>query len=164
MSENDSIQKYVQQFIQENYKIYTRDAITNKLVEAGYSTNDVDDAYEALGLGWNTDEKPKHDPSDWRSARVDARGFLVMLPGIPLLTYILMLLSYRLAPYIMMAGIAAFLAARIILPNRMRHRPDFVKGVIYGFRTTIVLFVILPIVAAVALFGICILLYSTAGY
>jgi hypothetical protein len=164
MAENDSIQKYVQQFIQENQKIYTRDAITNKLVEAGYSTNDVDDAYDALGLGWNTDDKPKHDPSNWRSARVDARGFLIMFPGIPLLTYILMLLSYRLSPYIMMAGIVAFLAARFILPNRMRHRPDFVKGIIYGFRTTIVLFVILPIVAAVALFGICILLYSTTGY
>jgi hypothetical protein len=164
MAENDSIQKYVQQFIQENHKIYTRDAITNKLVEAGYSTNDVDDAYDALGLGWNTDEKPKHDPSDWRSARVDARGFLIMFPGIPLLTYILMLLSFRLAPLFMWAGVIAVFAARIILPNRMRENPGFVKGVIYGFRTTIVLFVILPIVAAVALFGICILLYSTAGY
>jgi len=163
MAENDSIQKYVQQFIQENYKIYTRDAITNKLVEAGYSTNDVDDAYDALGLGWNTDDKPKNDPHDWRSARVDARGFLIMFPGIPLLTYILMLLSYRLAPYFMMAGIAAILAARFILPNRMRHRPDFVKGIIYGFRTNVILFIVLPTVTSLAVLGICILLYSTAG-
>jgi hypothetical protein len=161
MSENDNIQKYIQQFIQENRRVYTREAITDKLVEAGYSANDIDDAYEALGIGWDVEDKPKNDPDNWRSARVDTRGFLLMFPGIPLITYILMLLSYRLAPYFMLAGVAATFAARIIVPNRMRQNPGFVKGIVYGFRTLIILYVVLPIVAGVVLFGICIFLYSS---
>lgn len=157
MAENDSIQKYITQFIQENQKIYTRDAITEKLIEAGYSANDIDEAYEALGIGWGGLDKPKHEAmaavGDWRSAKADWRGFLIFFPGIPILVYALFrkaqffTLTY---PYAIVFLMGTFLPMVVKNTN-----PGFAKGMIYGFRTSIVLFLILPIVAIALLWGYC---------
>ena len=55
----DNIQKYLRQYIRENQETYTRDALTNKLLETGYSINDIDDAYEALEIGWDVVNLPQ---------------------------------------------------------------------------------------------------------
>ena|SRR5688572_11684314 len=158
MTDNDSIQKYVQQFIQENQKTYTRDAITNKLVEAGYSINDVDDAYDALGLGWGvkgeSDYQAKPISGDWRNASADPVGFVIFFPCIPILGYILLMFVQTIGAILLIYG-TVFLLGTFLPMAAKSSNPSLAKGMIYGFRTLLVLFLCLPVVGIAVLWGIC---------
>src|SRR5215204_1039088 len=79
MTENDSVQKYIQQFIQENRNIYTNDAIIQKLIKAGYSRDDIDAAYASMDLGNKTKRVAQFKISQRHI------GFLMMVIGFPLL-------------------------------------------------------------------------------
>ena len=161
MAEKDNIQKYIQTYIQEKQGVYTRDAIPQKLVDAGYSINDIDYAYEALGISRGVEGKDKNNypvqRGDWRNARVDPVGFLIFFPGLPILMFILNFIEPTLSSLVYLATLVGGMFVPMYVK---RDNPSLAKGMIYGYRTFLVIFVCLPIVALVVLIGICMAGYS----
>jgi|GEM_PF-4177253 len=158
MSENDQIQRQVQQFIKENQATYTRDAITRKLLDAGYSIHEIDAGFEALGIGWEGAQKEKMKNyadlkyGDWRLANTNPLGFLIFFPGVPILMYFVAFVEPGLSGLLYLATILAGFFIPMFIKN---NDPDLAKGMIYGFRTFLVLFFCFPIVAVGVLWGIC---------
>lgn len=200
MSENDNIQKYVQQYIQDKSTTDTRETITQNLIAVGYSINDVDEAYETLGLGWDDESMPDVLPahimlnkgkdikkylrdyiqknretykrldieyqlleagysmgdidivyedlglgsvSEWKRIDANPIGFLVFFPVIPIFVYILhtfiLELNFILFSYLVVFFVGTF------LPMVIKHiNPSLAKGMKYGFRALLVLFLCLP--------------------
>jgi hypothetical protein len=158
MEDNSQIQKYLQDYIQTNRTNYTRRAIEHKLSQAGYSSGDIDDAFEALGLGWwgeETADKSKRaaEPGDWRSAAANPWGFLLFFPVLPILGYVLAVMSDGNLLGLVYIGTVI---AGFYLPMWVKHQnPGLAKGMIYGFRVFLAVFVCFPVVAVAVLWGIC---------
>jgi hypothetical protein len=149
---------YIEKYIREHQGRYTRASIFDKLVAAGYSELDVRDAFERLNMDVSEKEKvsvPKYTSYDTVSA--NPLGFLLFFPLIPLVVYFAMIVNYRVFEYIVFIYIAVFLFGTFFPMSIKQSNPSMAKGMIYGFRTLLVLFVVLPIVGLAVLWGICML-------
>lgn len=152
MDEKKNIQKYLQNYIKENRDTYTADVIRLKLLEAGYDRHEIREAFKALGMAGSSKVIIE---GDWRSAPVNPFGFLIFFPVLPLFGYILSVIFNDISWF----GLVYFstLIAGFIAPIYVKRRnPSMAKGMIYGFRTFLLVFVCLPIVAGLVIFGICI--------
>jgi hypothetical protein len=155
MVENDNPKAYIRRFILQNSHIYTRHIIEQKLREAGYSIADIEAAYDSLR--YPTHPAPVDTGSRSVSTEPNLIGCLVFFPGVPVLIFLLASMGSGLEG---IAYIGAIIAG-FVVPSMVKHNnPGLAKGMIYGFRTFLVLFVILPIVALLVLWGICIMSYN----
>ena len=154
--DGNNIQNYLRSYIAENKDVYTREIIEQKLIDAGYTYEDINQAYIASGYDF-FDEMSIGEPGKQRNVSASAKGFLIFFPGLG----ILFALSVLLLPPISMIVFLLIILAGLIMPRRVRATdPGLAKGYTYGFRAFLVVFVCLPFIAFVILFGICIASFS----
>jgi hypothetical protein len=165
---NDKIVAYIRQY----RDIYTREAITARLVKAGYNEADINTAFEHLEtepdkpklivideprreLEQDFDEvlgvnKRKNDARSWWDS--GWLGFLVFVIGAPLAVGLMTNYSSALIFF----GVSGVLLLGLLLPKTLeKEYPHFADGIRYAFRTLILLFVVLPFLDIVVIFGIC---------
>ena len=170
MEDKDAIQTYLQNYIEENRDTYRADVIRAKLLDAGHHRDEINSAFAALGMdvekGKNNGSASKSNKAgsgNWRDAPTNAGYFLLFFPLIPVVAYFLPLFAYGLTNNDSV-GFGSFslialgtLLAGTFLPMRLKHtNPSAAKGIMYGFRTLLVIFVVLPILGICTLWGICI--------
>jgi DNA-binding transcriptional MerR regulator len=123
-----------------------RSQLTHKLIERGYLKEDIDTAYQALL------ENHHGNPGGTSTNPV---SFLIVFPGLPLVVFLLSRLDVTLATVTLFAGIIAGLFTPFMIRDRY---PDVAKGIVYGFRTLVVIFFVIPAVGLLVLTGICIVM------
>jgi hypothetical protein len=165
---NDKIVAYIRQY----RDIYTREAITARLIKAGYDEADINVAFEHLEVEpdkpqlivideprrevqGDIDEvlgvdKRKNDAAAWYDSALT--GFLVYVIGSVLGVGLLTLISAGLT--FLAVGGTLFLG--LVLPSTLeKESPQFAQGIKYGFRTLVVLFIVLPSLGVLVIFGLC---------
>jgi hypothetical protein len=170
------MQDKIIEYIRQNRDTYTRKAITEQLINTGYSEFDIEAAYKQLDEEEDQrdfiviDEPPRRPfrsqaisdrtvdiskrktdaPVWWDSTAFGFVGFLIGTPAI-----ILILGAW--APQLALITVIGVLFLALFLPSVLEENsPRLADGVKYAARTLFVLFIVLPFIAGVIIAGICI--------
>lgn len=148
---SDNIQNYLQTYITENKDIYTQEVIQQKLLDAGYTYEDIYQAFNATGFKEPTGER-SNTVSRSSHIPVSARGFLTFFLG----AGISLIGLAALFPGTLFFSYIVIIIAGILMPRRARRTdPSLAKGYTYGFRAFLVIFLCLPFIAFIILVGLC---------
>jgi hypothetical protein len=173
------LDKSIHEYIQKYRLIYTRDAIKNKLLEAGFSAEEIEQALDQAQVAAEAgaldddvvivdDAKPKislaednfpdvdYLPPKRKSPQSVPPDFAVMFAyiiAVPLVAFIFASFggsgSSLAFIWVVAMGFVGLMSSSVF------SNPARAKGVNYGCRVLLVIFVVLPFVAAVAVAGVC---------